>query len=230
MALVHQRTSLCFGMATKDGLPGYEAVDEAHLTADESLARVTFLRPYWNKTDTAFKYFTNTLSGNLKPQTKLFVALEYLNPSSIQQMLVDGNPGFVQACYVTFKECVKGVDDDFIQELEEEFPTYRQHYQMVLQVFHIKKSMTLWEWWVVRKEIMVWHWKLVRKVVLMQPSSAAAERVFSVVAGAIGKRQHNNMLSDKYAVIGRLRYNTQYVPPSTEKDALRQQALQRRRR
>ena len=81
----------------------------------------------------------------------------------------------------------------------------------------------------VRKEIMVWHWKLVRKVVLMQPSSAAAERVFSVVAGAIGKRQHN-MLSDKYAVIGRLRYNTQYVPPSTEKEALRQQALQRRRR
>ena len=145
----------------------------------------------------------------------------------IAQKVIAGDATYFETCYTTFRNFIKGVNEDFIDGLRREYTMYAVAVRAEQHLFTITKSMSLWEWWKTKKDVLVWHWRLVKKAALFQPSSAAAERVFSVIAGAINKRQAT-MLSDRYAVIGRLRYNSQYVPPTVEKELARQLALQRK--
>ena len=91
-------------------------------------------------------------------------------------------------------------DSLIIAGLKEELPTY------LVKVDDISSMIDILEWWK-RNEAALLHWSAAaKKILLVQPSSAASERVFSLLDNLFGFKQ-NSSLEDYVETSILLQYN-----------------------
>lgn len=87
-----------------------------------------------------------------------------------------------------------------IAGLKEELPTY------LAKADDVSSTIDILEWWK-RNEVALPHWSAAaKKTLLVQPSSAASERVFSLLNNSFGFKQ-NSSLEDYVETSILLQYN-----------------------
>ena len=88
-----------------------------------------------------------------------------------------------------------------LQGLEDELPAYLA---AIVDV-HLESAIDKWHWW--SRQVELVHWQdAVRKAILVQPSSAASERVFSLLAVCFNDEQRSAMAETVEASV-MLRFN-----------------------
>ena len=74
-----------------------------------------------------------------------------------------------------------------ISNLETELPSY------LAKAMDISANFDILEWWRRHSDTLP-HWSLAaKKILVVQPSSASAERAFSILANSFGDRQENSL-------------------------------------
>lgn len=138
-------------------------------------------------------YFTNQLAASMKEPLAAFKAARLFSPCKVQEM----QPNAVTVdCLVAFpflSNCIAALKGELAQYLaaaEDVDPTYDP------LKFWKRHQDTLPAWSAAAK-----------KVLLVQPSSAAAERVFSLLANSFGQRQQTS-LQDYIETSLMLQYNS----------------------
>ena len=163
------------------------AVVEAELAAHGR----SILEPAW-------AYWNDKSTGDLHELRALFEACRLANPRKIN----DIDPLTVPALLQRFKflhDDVYGVD--LVTPLMLELPVYRAEAAGLTDPERDVNA-----WWITQRDKVPHWWKLFCKVALLQPSSAAAERVFSMV-DALFKEQQSRVLSDLVEGACMTRYN-----------------------
>ena len=128
----------------------------------------------------AFQYFLNTLANDLvvSRTMKVFCAAQLFSPRAVK----------VSRPTAADVERIRDVPflntNDVIQSLKDELPTYLVKAAEINNAFDILSDSMRW-WKDVSPDRPSWS-SAVKKVVLVQPSSAAAERVFSLLVTMFG--------------------------------------------
>lgn len=145
----------------------------------------------------AFLYFEKKLSENgcMKQQLAYFKAARYLNCGKIHDIVGGAGPTLDE-----FK-AFPGWRDADIAELTTEFPIYLAKSNGLLP-----ENVDVFKFWVENgADLPAWR-RAAMHAALVQPSSAAAERIFSILRARLTKRQ-NNMMQDSVEASVMLRYN-----------------------
>ena len=132
----------------------------------------------------AFQYFLETSANYaiVSLSIQVFQAAQSFNPRVVETLrLVAADVDQIRA--VPFLN-----DDNMIQSLKDELPAY------LVMVGNIPDDfdalVDTWQWWRNNAaDIPPWA-SAVKKIALVQPSSAAAERVFSLLVTMFGDQQH----------------------------------------
>jgi len=131
----------------------------------------------------AFQCFLNTLANDLVvcPTMKVFRAAQLFS---------------LRAVKVTTAADVERIRDvpflntnDVIQSLKDELPTYLVKAAAINDAFDVLSDSMQW-WKDVSPDLPSWSFAI-QKLVLVKPSSAAAERVFSLLVTMFGDQQHD---------------------------------------
>ena len=139
------------------------------------------------------EYFTTQLEGSLKEPVAAFKAARLLNPHKVAEMLPT-------AIDIDKLSIFPFVTITMLANLKVELPSY------VAKAVGVDARLCWLEWWK-RNCVTLPHWSaLARQVVLVQPSSAAAERVFSLLSSSFGDQQ-TNALQDYIETSVMLQYN-----------------------
>ena len=140
--------------------------------------------------DPAYAYFQAKFDNDLKPAMQVFKAARYFSPTTTGEL----KP---VASVLDILHSLSFLD---ITNLKTELPLY------LAAVEDISPIVDPTKWWERHKEVLP-HWaNAFRKVVLLQPSSAAAERVFSILTNAFGHLQTSS-LEDYVSTSVMLQYN-----------------------
>ena len=134
----------------------------------------------------AFQCFLNTLANDLvvSPTMKVFRAAQLFSLGAVKvSRPTAADVERIRARDVPFKNT-----NDVIQSLKDELPTYLVKAAVISDAFDILSDSVQW-WKDVSPDLPSWSFA-VQKVVLVQPSSAAAERVFSLLMTMFGDQQH----------------------------------------
>ena len=141
----------------------------------------------------ALDYFQELLDSSLKEQILVFKAVRVFNPHKIVMLKPD-------VSHVNALQVVPFFKDDELENLKAELPSY------VAKADGISDELAALEWWKLNAtDLPLWS-NAVKKVLTIQPSSAAAERVFSLLNSGFGDLQGNSLKDYMEASI-MLRYN-----------------------
>jgi len=139
-------------------------------------------------------YFLDRFRGDLRSSVTAFKATRLLIPQKITEMQPDASAIDALTAFPFL------ADATTLHHLKTELPDYLAKAQ------DVSINMAPLEWWNRQTENLP-HWlAAVRKIVLIQPSSAAAERVFSILNTSFGERQ-DNALQDYVESSLMLQYN-----------------------
>ena len=145
----------------------------------------------------AFQYFLNTLANDLvvSRTMKMIRAAQLFSPRAVE----------VSRPTAADVERIGDVPffntNDVIQSLKDELPTYLAKAAAINDAFDDVFSDSI-KWWAdLSLDLSSWS-SAVQKVVLGQPSSAAAERVFSLLVTMFGDQQHDAL--EDYAEADRM--------------------------
>ena len=181
-----------------------EAIRTAHfpnlraLSTKLSASNATLAQQYeqygHNCVQPGMQYFMTRFTQDLKESVDAFKAARLFVPRRIVEMQPDANSidGLVAFPFLN--------DQDTLLLLKKELPDY------IAKATDVSAEMDPLEWWS-RQEENLPHWSAaVRKVVLVQPSSAAAERVFSLLKATFSDQQ-DSTLQDYLETSLMLQYN-----------------------
>ena len=138
-------------------------------------------------------YFNTQLQQSLKESLSAFKAARLLSPHKVTEMLP-------VASDVDQLSSFPFVSSSMLASLKAELPAY------IAKADGIDNKYCALQWWKSNAAELP-HWSaLARKVLLVQPSSAAAERVFSILSNSFGDRKLN-ALEDYLEISVMLQYN-----------------------
>ena len=141
----------------------------------------------------ALDYFQELLDSSLKEQILVFKAVRVFNPHKIPVLKPD-------VSHVNALQVVPFFKDDELENLKAELPSY------VAKADDISSELAALEFWKLNAtDFPLWS-SAVKKILAIQPSSAAAERVFSLLNSGFGDLQGNS-LKDYIEASIMLRYN-----------------------
>ena len=112
-------------------------------------------------------YFEKQLSTSLKDSLSIFKSARYFSPQKLVPVLTD----------------------DVVEKLKEELPAYLARVSDMAGATNISGI----EWWKGMNDTLPQWASAARKVLLVQPSSAAAERAFSLLNSSFGSQQHHSL-------------------------------------
>ena len=139
-----------------------------------------------------FEYYQSRFTGSLGLTVAAFKAARLFSPTK-----VDLHP---DATSVDHLRAFPFLHDEELSGLKEELPNY------LAKASDIAPDIDPLEWWKHHeKELPKWASTL-RKVLLVQPSSAGAERFFSLLSNSFGHQQ-DNCLQDYIETSVMLQYN-----------------------
>ena len=137
-------------------------------------------------------YYFQQLSTNMKGPLEAFKAARLFSPSKLSEMNLSVN-AIDSLCSFPFLT-------PFIPALKEEFP---QYIALAEDIDPSYDPLLFWK----RHEVNLPNWSnAVKSILLVQPSSAASERVFSLLRNSFGERQ-NSSLQDYIEASIMLQYN-----------------------
>ena len=137
------------------------------------------------------QYFTTQLGSSLKVSLAAFKAERLLNPQKVAEMLPTAS-NVDELSYFPLST--------MLSNLKAELPSY------VAKVDGVDPSFCRLRWWKNNCTSLP-HWSaLARQILLVQPSFAAAERVFSLLTNSFGDQQ-TNALQDYIETSIMLQYN-----------------------
>ena len=126
-------------------------------------------------------YFETQLSTNLKNALEVFKACRLFLPRKVREIMPTA---------LTIDQdfaCLPFYDSTDWANLKEELPTY------LSKVADLDDAYDPLEWWKCNANALP-HWsQAAQKIVLVQPSSAAAERVFSLLKSSLNDQQDNSL-------------------------------------
>ena len=138
-------------------------------------------------------YFLTKFTEDLSDSVAAFKAARLFVPQIITEMQPDANAIDALAAFPLR-------DPAILSQLKAELPEY------LVKAADVSADMALLEWWD-RQELTLPHWfASVRKIILIQPSSAAAERVFSLMKASFNRSQ-DRALQDYIEASLMLQYN-----------------------
>lgn len=139
-------------------------------------------------------YFNAQLTSNLKGALEVFKCCRLFSPHRVREL----NP--TASSLDQTLSCIPFFNDDERASLKEELPTY------LARVADLDKEFDPVEWWKINATTLQ-HWSIAaQKVILVQPSSAAAERVFSLLKASF-REQQDSALQDYIESSLMLQYN-----------------------
>ena len=139
------------------------------------------------------EYFDHTMNGVLKNTLEFFKVARLFNPRKAREMNLD-------AAAIDCLGTVPFFEASTVANLNTELPQY------LAKIVDISPDYDLLQFWKLNSPQLP-HWSsAVRKILLVKPSSAAAERVFSIITTSFGHLQ-NQSLSDYIELSLMLQYN-----------------------
>ena len=133
----------------------------------------------------AFEYYTNTSANDatVSRSIQVFQAAQLFSPKFVKVSEPDAET-VDQIRAVPFLG-----NNEVIQSLKDELPTYIVKASQIPDEFDTLSDS--WPWWKsVARELPAWS-SAIPKLVVVQPSSAAAERAFSMLTAMFGEQQHD---------------------------------------
>ena len=128
----------------------------------------------------AYDYFKEKFDNDLRSTEELFKTSRYFSPSKVSKL----KPPSSELSSLSAFPCF---DSEAIEGMKSELPTYLAAAEGVAQQFDP------YEWWKYHNaDIPMWA-RSFRKIALIQPSSAGAERVFSLLQTSFGKQQEHSL-------------------------------------
>lgn len=147
-----------------------------------------------NCVQAGFDYYQNRFNGHLGLTVSAFKAARLFNPSKVSYLRPDATSVNSLAAFAFLHH------EELLSGLKEELPMY------LALATDVAPDINPLEWWKHHeKELPKWASAL-RKVLLVQPSSAGAERVFSLLSNSFGCRQDHS-LQDYIEISLMLQYN-----------------------
>ena len=173
--------------------PNTEAVIRAISTHTSTQQR---LRAYAKScVQGALQYFKNQLESSLEVPLLAFKAVQIFNPHKLATLKPD-------VSHVNSLRVIPAFEDSELERLKAKLPTY------IAKADGISSDLSALEWWKLNSmDLPSWSIGL-KKVLAMQPSLAAAERVFSLLSRGFGDLQENS-LTDYIEASIMLRFNHQ---------------------
>ena len=173
--------------------PNVIAVARQLSTGNSTLTVSHFTQYAQNCIQPGLQYFTTQLGSSLKVPLAAFRAARLLNPQKVAETLPN-------ASAVDELSSFPFVTTTMLSNFKAELPSY------IAKADGIDPTFCRLRWWKNNSSSLP-HWSaLARQVLLVQPSSAAAERVFSLLANSFGDQQ-NNALQDYVETSIMLQYN-----------------------
>ena len=130
--------------------------------------------------DPAYAYFRAKFDNDLQPALQVLRAARYFSPVTTSELKPSTND-------LDILQSLSFITSGDITNLKTELPLY------LAAVEEISLTVDPTKWWERHREDLP-HWaNAFRKVVLLQPSSAAAERVFSLLTSAFGHLQEASL-------------------------------------
>ena len=126
----------------------------------------------------AYQYYQDKfINGPLQPVVMIFKASRLLDPVKVNEM----QP---YAAAINSLRCIPFLDSgDVVHPLQHELAKYQA------LADHKADDINVLEWWS-RHAREIPHWaRACKQILLLQPSSAASERVFSLLQNSFGSRQ-----------------------------------------
>ena len=143
----------------------------------------------------AIDYFNQQLGCSLQRPLAAFKVARFFSPQKIHDIQPTAASVDTLQAFPFF-----GSRED-IEQLKSELPAY------IAKSADVDSSIDLLQWWQ-RNASTLPHWAAAaRKVLLVQPSSAASERVFSLLNASFQSQQHNT-LQDYLETSIMLQYNS----------------------
>ena len=130
----------------------------------------------------AYSYFKEKFGNDLKDSVEAFKAARYFLPCKINEL----KPSISD---IQFLQLFPFIDSTLISELKLEMAEY------VAAAEDVVESVNPLNWWKAKEEnhsLLSWV-KALKLVLLVQPSSAAAERVFSILSSSFNSRQESSL-------------------------------------
>ena len=141
----------------------------------------------------ALEYFQHQLESSLQVPMSAFKAVQIFNPHKLATLKPD-------VSHVNSLRVIPAFEDSELERLKAELPTY------IAKADGISSDLSALEWWKLNSmDLPSWSHG-VKKVLAIQPSSAAAERVFSLLNTGFGDLQ-DNALRDYIEASVMLRFN-----------------------
>ena len=144
------------------------------------------------------EYFEHQLESLLKVPLSAFKAVQIFNPHKLATLKPD-------VSHVNSLQVIPAFEDSELERLKAELLRI-----YIAKVDGISFDLSALEWWKLNSMSLP-SWSIgLKKVVAMQPSSAAAERVFSLLSTGFRDLQENS-LSDYIEASIMLRFNHNYI-------------------
>ena len=141
----------------------------------------------------ALDYFEGLLDSSLKENISIFKAVRIFNPQKVAMLKPD-------VSHVNALQIIPFFKNEELEKLKAELPSY------LAKVDDISDDLDPLEWWKLNASVLP-HWSnAVKKVLAIQPSSAAAGRVLSLLNSGFSDLQENS-LKDYIEASIMLRYN-----------------------
>ena len=141
----------------------------------------------------AYDYFREKFDNELRSTVELFKTARYFSPSKVSEL----KPTTSDLSSLSAFPCF---DSEAIEGMKSELPKY------LATAEDVSPQIDTCEWWKHHSaDIPTWATAF-RKVALIQPSSAAAERVFSLLQSSFGKQQEQS-LEDYVQLSVMMQYN-----------------------
>ena len=126
-------------------------------------------------------YFNEHLGSDLKMPMKFFKAARFFSPLKINEIQPTATD---LDCLDVFPCLTQSIDP-----LKHELPTYLAK---AIDV-STESEIEIWKWWQIHSEELPNWSSAAHQVFLVQPSSSASERVFSILNNTFGNQQQNSL-------------------------------------
>lgn len=145
----------------------------------------------------AYSYFKSKFDDALKPAVTAFKAAGYFSPSKINEL--KHTTSDVDAASI-----FPFLDSDVVSGLKSELPSY------LATAEDVSEKIDILQWWKGHADTLPRWSSAFKLIVLVQPSSAAAERVFSLLSNSFSSQQES-ALEDYIQFSVMLQYNHRKV-------------------
>ena len=150
-----------------------------HLANGNTTNEQMLLKFQKNWVKPAYNYFKEKFNDDLWSTVELFKTARYFFPSKVSELKPTSSDLSSLSAFPCF-------DSEAIEEMKSELPTYLATAEGVTPQFNPC------EWWKYHSaDIPMWA-RSFWKIALIQPSSTAAERVFSLLQSSFGKQQEQS--------------------------------------